>query len=81
VPGAQAPIVRRRLADFAAQSAPYFMLKHVYRGLPASTQREAAGIDLSAGARYAALRVSTCQFMFLLFDKQPLGAPAGNRSG
>jgi SAM-dependent methyltransferase len=81
VPGAQAAIVRRRLADFAAQSAPYFTLKRVYRGLPVSTQRGAAGIDLSGGVRYAGLRVSTCQFMFLLFDKRQLGADDGNRSG
>lgn len=70
VPGAQAPIVRRRLADFAAQSAPYFALRRVYRGLPPSTARDAEGMDVSAGARHAGLRVSTCQFMFLLFDKR-----------
>jgi SAM-dependent methyltransferase len=80
VPGAQVPIVRRRLADFAAQSAPYFTLKRIYRGLPASTRRDAEGIDVSAGARCAALRMSSCQFMFLLFDRQPLRAADGNRS-
>lgn len=81
VPGAQAPIVRRRLADFAAQSAPYFTLKRVYRGLPPSTPGGAAGTDLSGGARYAGLRVSTCQFMFLLFDKGQSETDDGNRIG
>ena len=34
VAGAQAPIVRRRLADFARQSAPYFALTRVFPGMP-----------------------------------------------
>jgi len=69
VPGAQAPIVRRRLAEFASQSAPYFKLQRVYRGLPPRSVSEANGIDMSRGGRYAWLHVSTCQFMFLLFSK------------
>jgi SAM-dependent methyltransferase len=73
VPGVQAPIVRRRLADFAAQSAPYFTLKRVFRGLPSSRDRAAAGFD-ATGAVLPGLRVLTCRFMFLLFEKQPLGS-------
>lgn len=46
VPGAQAPIVRRRIANFARQSEPYFTLARVYNS------------------------VSTCRFMFLLFERR-----------
>lgn len=73
VPGAQAPIVRRRLADYAAQSAPYFTLKRVFRGLPPSREQDAAGVDVSRGPRYAGLRMNTCRYLFLLFEKQHLG--------
>jgi SAM-dependent methyltransferase len=79
VQGAQAPIVRRRLADFAAQSAPYFTLTRAFRGLPSSGERDAAGIAVSGGTPYAGLRVGACQFMFLLFEKRHLGADDGNR--
>jgi SAM-dependent methyltransferase len=70
VQGAQAPIVRRRLGNFAAQSEPYFTLKLVFRGLPSYGTRDAAPIDVSGGAGCAGLRVSGCQFMFLLFEKR-----------
>lgn len=70
VQGAQAPIVRRRIADFAAQSAPHFMLTRVFRGLPPSGERDAAGVDLSKGPGYAGPRMTTCRFMFLLFEKR-----------
>jgi SAM-dependent methyltransferase len=74
VQGTQAPIVRRLLTDYAAQSAPYFTLQRVFRGLPSQTQRDATGIDVSAGTPpYAALRLSTCQFMFLLFERRNPG--------
>jgi SAM-dependent methyltransferase len=69
VPGIQAPIVRRRLADFAAQSAPYFALKRVFPGLPPNAGRHAQGVDASSSGRHAWLRVTTCRFMFLLFEK------------
>ncbi len=69
VQGAQAPIVRRRLANFAEQSEPYFALKRVFRGLPASEKRDATHIDVSGGAGCAGIRVSGCQFVFLLFEK------------
>jgi SAM-dependent methyltransferase len=70
VQGAQARITRRRLADFAAQSAPYFKLQRVFRGLPPSSKRDADGVDVSGGARYAGLHMSRCRFMFLLFEKR-----------
>ena len=80
VRGAQAPIVRRRIADFAAQSAPYFTLKRVFRGLPPSKERHAAGVDPTGRPLSSALHVSTSQFMFLLFEKRPLGGGAGLRN-
>jgi SAM-dependent methyltransferase len=70
VPGAQGPIVRRRLADFATQSAPYFTLERVFRGLPPSSRRDAHGIDATRHGRYAWLHVLTCRFMILLFQKR-----------
>jgi SAM-dependent methyltransferase len=70
VRGAQAPIVRRRLADFAARSAPYFTLTRVFRGLPPLPERDCAGVDAGRDTLSAALRVSTCRFMFLLFEKR-----------
>jgi SAM-dependent methyltransferase len=72
VPGAQAPIVRRRLADFAAQCVPYFTLQSVFRGLPprrAAEQRAARGIELRGG-RAAWPHVTTCRYMFLLFARR-----------
>jgi SAM-dependent methyltransferase len=70
VSGAQGPIVRRRLADFATQSAPYFTLERVFRGLPPSNSRHVHGIDATRNSRYAWLQVLTCRFMFLLFQKR-----------
>jgi SAM-dependent methyltransferase len=69
VPGAQAPIIRRRLADFAAQGSPYFTLQRVFPGLPPAVQRHGNGADVSGGGRLAWLRMTTCRFMFLLFEK------------
>jgi SAM-dependent methyltransferase len=77
VPGTQAPIVRRRLDDFARQSAPYFTLKRVFRGLPSSNRRGAEGLDASSNALHAGLHVSTCRFMFLLFERQHVGTRRG----
>jgi SAM-dependent methyltransferase len=70
VQGVQAPIVRRRLADFAAQSAPYFTLKRVFPGLPSHRGRHANGVDMSRDVGHAWLRLITCRFMILLFEKQ-----------
>lgn len=82
VPGAQAPIVRRRLTEYAAQSAPYFTLQRVFRGLPAKRQRDGAGIDVSKGAPpFTAPRLSTCQFMFLLFERRGPETVGGHHFG
>jgi SAM-dependent methyltransferase len=78
VKGAQGPIVRRRIDNFAAQCQPYFTLKRVFRGLPPRGERDAAGLDASENSLSTALRLSTCQFMFLLFEKSGAGTePAG----
>lgn len=77
VRGAQTPIFRRRLADFAAQSAPYFTLEHVFRGLPGRPRhprRDALG-SRARGVSGTWLPLTTCQYMFLLFAKQPAGEP------
>jgi hypothetical protein len=73
VPGAQGPIVRRRIDNFAAQSRPHFTLRRVFRGLPPRGERDAAGLDASKNSITAALQLSTCQFMFLLFEKSGVG--------
>ena len=70
VPGVQAPIVRRRLADFAAQSAPYFDLERVFRGLPPSGSGGAQGIDTRQGVGATWLQLSRSRYMFLLFTKR-----------
>jgi SAM-dependent methyltransferase len=77
VPGSQTLIVRRRLADFAAQSAPYFALEGVFRGLPAHPARPA---DAAAGNRTRGswLRVTTCRYMFLLFGKRGASGSEGS---
>ena len=69
VSGAQGPVVRRRLADFAAQSAPYFALKRVFPGTPLHRDSRAQGIDMSRHGRSAWLRLTSSRFMFLLFEK------------
>ena len=75
VPGVQAPIMRRRLSDFAAQSAPYFTLERVYRGAPSQPGRDMDGIDVSRGTGLAWTRLTGCQFLFLLFRKDSSRAP------
>jgi hypothetical protein len=76
VPGSLGPIVRRRLADFAAHSAPYFTLKRVFPGLPPFWAPKSNGIDASGGARYAWLCATRCLFMFLLFERTHHGGSA-----
>jgi SAM-dependent methyltransferase len=61
VPGAQALIWRRRLADYAAEAAPYFSLEEIFPG---------TGTRVSVDARTACLRLLACRFMFLLFRKR-----------
>jgi SAM-dependent methyltransferase len=58
VPGAQALIWRRSLAEYERQCAPYFHLKEVF-----------AGTSARACARGVLLPLTTCRFMFLLFRK------------
>jgi SAM-dependent methyltransferase len=70
--GAQAPIIRRRLADFAAQGSRYFTLRRVFPGLPSPAQRYVNGADMSVDKRFTWLRMTTCRFMFLLFEKRPI---------
>jgi SAM-dependent methyltransferase len=72
VPGAQAPIVRRCLADFAAQSAPYFKLERVFSGLPSNRPESTRGIDVRSGPGCAWTHLTGCRFMFLLFQKRAL---------
>jgi hypothetical protein len=71
VRGVQAPIVRRRLADLAAQSAPYFTLTRVFSGCALSSSRQTAGVHSKSPGRAAWLRLTTCRYMFLLFEKDP----------
>jgi SAM-dependent methyltransferase len=69
VPGAQAPIVRRRIADFAAQSAPFFTLQAIFRGLPGQHLHDPGRSELRP-RRPAWLGLSSCRFMFLLFARE-----------
>jgi SAM-dependent methyltransferase len=70
MPGPQAPHIRRRLADFAALSLPYFKLARVFRGLPAYLAQHSNGVDVSSGRRCAWVPAATSRFMFLLFEKR-----------
>ena len=71
VSGNQAPPhTRRRLAEFAALSAPYFVLSRVYRGSPSHRAALESGVDMVRGARWAWLRLIPSQFMTLLFERQ-----------
>jgi SAM-dependent methyltransferase len=69
LPGAQGAIIRRRLAEFAAQSSPYFVLERVFRGMPPSLLQKADGVDLVRNGRYAWLHLILCRYMILLFRK------------
>ena len=77
VAGAQAPIIRRRLADFARQSAPHFALTRVFPGLPSYRAQHDNGVDAGGGGRCPWLRVVTCRFMFLLFEKRDICTEGG----
>jgi hypothetical protein len=69
-PRAEAPICRRTLPDFTAESLPYFALETVFPGLSARRVREAAGLPVGGGTRGAWLRLTGCRFMFLLFTRR-----------
>ena len=77
VPGAQASIVRRRLADLIAQSAPYFTLERVFRGLPGPHLRHPPGRVGRLPGRAAWLGLSTCRFMFVLFARREAAGLSG----
>jgi SAM-dependent methyltransferase len=62
LPGPQAPYYRRLLRNFRALSAPYFSLRRVFQGMPPAP----------GGDRFAWLRMATCRYMFLLFEKTDL---------
>lgn len=73
LPGPQAPHFRRRLANLAQLSLPYFRLVRVYRGLPPLLGADAQGTDFSGGGRRLAwLQGTTSRFMFLEFRKSAL---------
>jgi SAM-dependent methyltransferase len=76
VRGTQASIVRRRLANCAEQCAPYFALTRVFPGEPSHGGGPARGVDVSRGVGNAWIRLTTCRFMFLLFEKAG-PSPAG----
>ena len=81
VPGAQAPIWRRRLADYDATCAPYFKLERVFPGtLPWASSVSVTGV--AAGVPAAWLSVSPTRFMFLVFRKSASApqAPEARRS-
>jgi SAM-dependent methyltransferase len=69
MPGPQAPHVRRGLADFTAQSLPYFRLTHIFRGLPGSSGHLSEGLGVVSARRFAWLHLRGARFMFLLFER------------
>jgi hypothetical protein len=72
VAGAKGPIVRRRLADFALQSLPYFTLERVFPGLP-SPQGDVREVHMSPVGGHAWVHLTTSRYMFLLFRKRAEG--------
>jgi SAM-dependent methyltransferase len=69
VPG-PLPTVRRRLVTYVTDSAPYFVLERVFPGMPTGGTTDSEGVDVSRGIRHAWLRLTRCQFMFLLFRRR-----------
>jgi SAM-dependent methyltransferase len=70
MPGPQAPHVRRGLADFAAQSLPYFNLTRVFRGVPGPSGHLLQGMGVGGARRLAWLHLRRARFMVLLFRKR-----------
>jgi hypothetical protein len=68
--GRSPPHMRRRLTEFRALCAPYFELTRVFRGIPPRTERQARGIDMIRGGRFAVFALATSEFMTLLFEKK-----------
>jgi SAM-dependent methyltransferase len=74
VPGPLAPTVRRRLANYVSESAPYFALERVFPGTPTEETKDIGGVNVSRGSRHAWMQLTRCHFMFLLFRKQNIPA-------
>lgn len=70
VAGARGNIIRRRLQVFAAESAPWFSLERVFRGMPPRDVADAAGVDFALKPRTAWMHLTRCRFMFLLFRRR-----------
>jgi hypothetical protein len=78
VVGAQAPIIRRRLHEFAKQSAPHFTLEQVYAPLGAlrvtrevGSSSRTGGPRLRGGGLRSVLQAVSSRFLFLRFRKVP----------
>ena len=69
VAGAQGPIVRRGLADLAAQAEPFFVLERAYRDSAPPTP-QAARSSWSARGLGTWLPFATCRYMFLQFARR-----------
>ncbi len=67
--GRAPPHIRRRIAEFAALSEPYFVLTRVFRDPPSRSRPPEAGIDLIRSSRWAWLHLMPSQFMTLLFER------------
>jgi len=64
------PTFRRRLANYNTDCAPYFVLERVFPGMPTEGAPAIDGVNVSRGIGHAWLRLTSCQFIFLLFRKQ-----------
>jgi SAM-dependent methyltransferase len=70
LPSPEGVVARRRLAEFAALSSPYFTLTRVYRGLPQSGSHAPRGVDATRTGPRTWFSLATSRFTFLLFDKR-----------
>ncbi len=73
LPSPEGQVARRRLAEFAALSSPYFRLTRVFRGLPESGSQAPRGVDASRVGLRAWFSLATSRFTFLLFEKRESG--------
>ncbi len=67
--GAEGPVIRHSIGEFAARCAPHFGLERLYRGVPGHPMHGPYGVDPASRPRSAWLHVVGCRFMFLLFRK------------
>jgi SAM-dependent methyltransferase len=70
LPSPEGPVARRRLAEFATLSSPYFILAKVFRGLPESATHAPCGVNANGIGPLAWLRLTSSRFTFLLFEKR-----------